>query len=86
MPNVFNLESYRENRENPDTGEKNVNNVVVDLNLYRESRYKNKTDSISDFCLHKMCPRCSGTGVREDNQKICVHHISCKCQKCISFS
>ena len=32
-------------------------------------------------CLHDGCTRCHGTG-KDEEGKMCVHHISCPCPKC----
>ena len=33
-------------------------------------------------CLHKLCTECHGTGRKEKDGTICVHYISCPCEKC----
>lgn len=86
MSNVISLDSYRKEKEKRSESVQPENNRVVNLKSYQDSRYKNKTNQVFDYCLHECCPRCHGSGIREDNHQPCFHHIVCRCQKCIGFN
>lgn len=79
------FDNYHSSEEKPEKKHPGDANTIVDLNSYRDLRYKNKPDVKFDYCLHDCCPRCHGSGLREDNQKMCIHHLDCACQKCIGF-
>lgn len=40
----------------------------------------NNKDSNSK-CLHLQCPRCKGKGI-DDGGNVCIHSLSCPCDRC----
>lgn len=56
-------------------------NLIVGIrNRLEESFEKNIPNNSK--CLHESCPSCSGTGIRKDDDSVCIHAISCPCPKC----
>ena len=56
------------------------------LNNNNKMRYKEiSCFNLIDFCLHELCPICSGTGIRIDTKEFCFHHLVCICKKCSAF-
>lgn len=43
------------------------------------------TDKNNRPCMHMLCPRCRGSGLKPDGSP-CIHSISCPCNKCTPWA
>ncbi len=63
----------------PNTGD--WDNEDYPLSKYRPAP-KPKLRQPQQQCLHDACTQCHGTGIKDFDGSLCVHHISCTCPKC----
>lgn len=52
------------------------------FNLGAPYRYNIESNIEPSNCLHDSCPECNGTGLKVTGNSMCIHYISCNCNKC----
>lgn len=58
---------------------------TVPYHTYDRKLYPNHKDD-NDYCFHRNCPYCHGTGRNELTGSWCAHMISCPCPRCTPHS
>jgi hypothetical protein len=66
----------------PEQGYKSTQEISDTMKDFLESLKKRSLPENGETpCLHMSCIECLGTGKKRDGS-ICIHMISCNCQKC----
>jgi hypothetical protein len=85
------LEEYKKSQPAPEVNKSNesISDALKELQEAKKNYPPYNSDGLPPFkqiyteqCLHKSCTICNGTGRKLIDGSICVHMISCPCNKC----
>lgn len=76
------IKEMNESKKNNPEMWKDVDPSIFDKFETTYQRFYGSNSKQYSDCMHDNCSRCHGTGIDETTKAVCIHMISCPCERC----